>query len=78
MGSRPLPHGEGTMPILIFQAVIVLTIVVGAMRSRPAATIVSVAWSLFTLVMVFMPWLMILQLGVIWGTRHVATRGRTR
>lgn len=64
------------MPVLLFQAFVVATILLSRMRSRRAATIACIAWSIFTLIMVFMPWLMILQLSIVWGTHHLATRGR--
>jgi isoprenylcysteine carboxyl methyltransferase (ICMT) family protein YpbQ len=64
------------MPVILFQLVVILSIVIAGRRSRSSATAMCVIWSVFTLIMVFMPWLMILQLGVIWGTRHLMP-GRT-
>jgi len=59
------------MPIIIFQVAIILSLVVARGFSKKALTTVAVCWSVFTLIMVFMPWLMILQLAIIWGTYAV-------
>lgn len=66
------------MPVLVFQIVIIGSIVLAGLRSNHAATAMAIAWSIFTLIMVFMPWLMILQLAIIRGTRHLCTRGDVR
>lgn len=55
------------MPILIFQAFIIGTLLAARLFSPRAMTAVAIGWSIFTLIMVFMPWLMAIQLGVIWG-----------
>ena len=54
--------------VLIFQAFVILTIGTARIHSRAAATIAAAGWSILTLILVFMPWLMILQLTVIWGS----------
>lgn len=54
------------MPILIFQAFIIATLLVARVVSPRAMTVAAIVWSGFTLIMVFMPWLMMLQLAVIW------------
>lgn len=59
------------MPILIFQGAIILSLMVARSFSKSALTTVAVCWSVFTLIMVFMPWLMVLQLAVIWGAYTV-------
>lgn len=61
------------MPImvLIYQIVIVATLAAARIHSRRASTAAALVWSATTLILVFMPWLMALQLAVIWGTRHV-------
>ncbi len=66
------------MPVLVFQLVIIGSIVLAGLHSHRAVTTIAIAWSIFTLIMVFMPWLMILQLTIIWGTRHLCTRGDGR
>lgn len=55
------------MPVLFFQAFIVGSIFFVKKVSPRQLPHVAVAWSCFTLIMVFMPWLMALQLAVIWG-----------
>lgn len=61
------------MPImvLIYQIVIVATLAAARIHSRRASTAAALVWSATTLILVFMPWLMALQLAVIWGTKHV-------
>lgn len=54
--------------VLIFQAFVILTIATARVHSRTAATVAAAGWSAITLILVFMPWLMILQLSVIWGS----------
>lgn len=58
------------MPImvLVFQAFVIATIVAARIHSRGAATVAALGWSATTLILVFMPWLMALQLAVVWGT----------
>lgn len=58
------------MGVVLFQAVIVATIVFAGQRRLP----IVLGWSAFTLLMVFMPWLMVLQLAVIWATYVVCDR----
>jgi hypothetical protein len=55
------------MPILMFQAFLVATLLIARMISPRGLKVVAIGWSAFTLIMVFMPWLMALQLAVIWG-----------
>lgn len=59
------------MMVLIYQAAIVGTLFLARLHSRKAAKIAALAWSITTLVLVFMPWLIVFQLGVIWGTRQL-------
>ena len=59
------------MPILLFQALIIATLIVTRAFSRKALTITAIIWSGFTLVMVFMPWLMGVQLAIIWITHSI-------
>lgn len=61
------------MPILIFQAAIVISLIMASRFSKGALKTVAVCWSAFTLIMVFMPWLMVIQLAVIWGAYVVIT-----
>lgn len=60
------------MPILVllYQILIVATLFLARLHSRKASTIAAVGWSATTLILLFMPWVMALQLVVIWGTRH--------
>jgi len=53
--------------VLLFQAFVVATIVAARIHSRSAATVAAVGWSVTTLILVFMPWLMALQLTIVWG-----------
>lgn len=57
--------------VLAYQAAIVGTLFLARLHSRKAATIAAIGWSTTTLVLVFMPWLIVFQLCVIWGTRQV-------
>ena len=56
------------MPILFFQAMIIASLVIARFVAKDKMIFVAGGWSLFTLIMVFMPWLMVLQLAVIWGS----------
>jgi hypothetical protein len=57
--------------VVVYQLAIVVTLLLARIHSRKAATIAALGWSTTTLVLVFMPWLILFQLGVIWGTRHL-------
>lgn len=57
--------------VVVYQIAIVVTLLLARMHSRRAATIAALGWSTTTLVLVFMPWLILFQLGIIWGTRHL-------
>lgn len=57
--------------VLAYQAAIVGTLFLARLHSKKAATIAALGWSTTTLVLVFMPWLIVLQLCVIWGTRQL-------
>jgi very-short-patch-repair endonuclease len=57
--------------VLAYQAAIVATLLLARLHSRKAATIAALGWSTTTLILVFMPWLILFQLGVIWVTRHL-------
>lgn len=56
------------MPVLLFQMFIVLTLVVARYAAPKTMVYLASAWTLFSLIMVFMPWLMVLQLTVVWGS----------
>lgn len=60
-----------TGPVLIFQALVIATILAARLHSRRASLIAALCWSTTTVILVFMPWLMALQLAVIWGSRHL-------
>ena len=55
------------MPVLLFQIFIVFTLVVARQTIPKAMIYLAGAWTIFSLIMIFMPWLMILQLSIIWG-----------
>lgn len=55
------------MPVIAFQAFVVATLMIARLVSPGALKVTAICWSAFTLIMVFMPWLMGLQLVVIWG-----------
>ena len=55
------------MPVLLFQIFIVLTLVIARYAAPKAMIYIAGGWTLFSLIMIFMPWLMILQISIIWG-----------
>jgi len=55
------------MPVLLFQMLIVFTLVVARYTVPKAMVYLAGGWTLFSLIMIFMPWLMVLQISVIWG-----------
>lgn len=57
-----------TIAILIFQVFIVATILITRLLSKDKLLVLCVAWTIFTLVMVFATPLVLLQLAVIWFT----------
>lgn len=59
------------MEIIAFQIFIALSMVVARIVSRKNLTYAAVAWSIFTLIMVFATPLILLQLFVIWGSHSL-------
>lgn len=55
------------MPVLLFQMLIVLTLVIARYAFPKAMIYIATGWTAFSLIMIFMPWLMILQLSIIWS-----------
>lgn len=58
--------------MLIFQLVIFVSIFVSCKISRGLGNIVTAFWVIFTLIEVFMPWLMVVQIIVICVARSAA------
>lgn len=61
------------MPVIFFQAMIIASLVIARIFAKDKLILVAGGWSVFTFFMVFMPWLMILQLAVIWITYAVVS-----
>ena len=59
--------------MIIFQIVIFISIFLSCKISRKIGNIVTAGWVIFTLVEVFMPWLMIIQIIVIIAARSAAS-----
>ena len=55
------------MSILFCQAMIIVSMLITRAFAKDKLILVAGGWSVFTFFMVFMPWLMIVQLLVIWG-----------
>lgn len=58
--------------MIIFQLVIFISIFLSCKISKKWGNIVTAIWIIFTLVEVFMPWLMIVQIMVIIAARGAA------
>lgn len=56
------------MPVLLFQMFIVFTLVVARYTVPKAMVYLAGGWTIFSLIMIFMPWLMVLQISIIWGS----------
>lgn len=61
------------MPIMVlmFQAIIVATIFAARLHSKRASIIAALCWSTTAIILIFMPWLMMLQLAVIWSSQVI-------
>lgn len=64
------------MGVIIFQLVIVGSLLYAAGRSRETLAAFTWAWTVLTFLLVFMPWLMVLQLAIIWGFSLLLDRSR--
>ncbi|EDL48243.1 DarT ssDNA thymidine ADP-ribosyltransferase family protein [Erythrobacter sp. SD-21] len=60
-----------TTAVLIFQAFVIFTILVTRIVATDKLVLVSIAWTIFTLAMVFATPLVLLQLAVIWVTYSI-------
>ena len=58
--------------MIIFQLVIFVSIFLSCKISKKLGNTVTALWVLFTLIEVFMPWLMIIQILVILAARDAA------
>ena len=58
--------------MLMFQLIIFISILLSCKISKKAGNIVTAGWVIFTLVEIFMPWLMVIQIIVIIAARSVA------
>ncbi|MCJ7874568.1 DarT ssDNA thymidine ADP-ribosyltransferase family protein [Phaeobacter sp. J2-8] len=63
------------MAILYYQGFIVITLVIARCFGRNALMIFCMIWSALTVVNLFTPWLIVLQLAVVWTTHAILDRG---
>lgn len=59
--------------MLMFQLMIFISIFISCKISKKVGNIVTVGWVIFTLLEVFMPWLMVIQIIVIIAARSAAS-----
>lgn len=57
-----------SVTIIIFQLIIVISLIVTRIFYPKNLTTLAMGWSALTVIFVFMPWLMALQLLIIWGS----------